>query len=119
MNRKASLLLAAPRQGSITQERTPMAPQIFISDVNAFGFEEFAHVIGACRQSKLIAELRIGLDKLSDGLNGLVHRGGVIRICFKGCSGLCRLIVLLIGNHDKHISLAMSQAIQRVGEGAE
>jgi hypothetical protein len=96
-----------------------MAPQSFISDVNAFGFEEFAHVIGTCRKPKLIAELRIGLDKLSDGLNGLVYCGGVIRICFKGCCGLCRLIVLLIGNHDKHISLAMSQAIQSLGESAE
>ena len=96
-----------------------MAPQIFISDVNAFGFEEFAHVIGACRQPKLIAELRIGLDKLSDGLNGLVHCGSMIRICFKGCCRLCRVIVLLIGNHDKHISLAMSQAIQSLGESTE
>jgi hypothetical protein len=119
MNRKASLLLATPRQGSITQEGTPMAPQILIGDVTTFGFEEFAHVIGTCRQPKLIAELRIGLDKLSDGLNGLVHCGGVIRICFKVCCSFCSVVVSLIGNHDKHISLAMSQAIQRLGEGAE
>ena len=47
-----------------------MAPEGLIGDVNAFVFEEFAHVIGACRQPKLITELRTGLDKLSDGLNG-------------------------------------------------